>query len=226
MNYLICDIVKRIVIFENFMEWVRNNFGLNRSILFLTSSDIFTWGLYLPLISMVGLYLSQVLKQDTVTIVGTGVAIYYLIRSITQIPVGFIIDKIGRDHDDIIILIVGNVLLGLPFLIYPLIESQNTFFILQAFAGLGAGMNLVSWRKLFAKNLDRSKEGTSYAIYDTILSGMIALFSLLIGVIANIGRAYFDFIMIFTGILIISSIIWPILIFTDNKRKSNEGKNS
>lgn len=197
-----------------------NPFKLNKAIWFLTASDIFTWGLYIPLNALVGLYLAKALNADTIEIVGIGVALYYITRSLTQIPIGMVVDKIKRDRDDILVLILGNALMGIPFLFFPMIEDQSTFFILQIVAGLGASMNLVTWRKLFAKNLDHNKEGTAYAVYDTIISVCIAVFSFIMGLIASINQSYFDFVMISVGLLIISSAVWPILLFYNKDRKS------
>ena len=45
-----------------------NIFKLNKVIWYLTASDIFSWGLYIPLTSLIGLYLSQVLEVGTVEI--------------------------------------------------------------------------------------------------------------------------------------------------------------
>ena len=207
---------------ENKRKKLLNIFKLNRAIWLLTVSDIFTWGLYLPLTALTGLYLAQLLNEDTVSMVAVGFGIYYFVRSATQIPIGILVDKIGRDRDDILILMAGNILMGMAFFFYPSIQSAGTFFVLQFFLGLGASMNLVTWRKLFAKNLDLNKEGTSYAVYDTILSASVSVFSLIIGFIANIGPAYFNFIVILVGILIMSSAIWPIMILFVNNRNSKE----
>lgn len=199
-----------------------NIFKLNNVIWYLTASDVFSWGLYIPLNALIGIYLSQIFEVGTVEIIGIGVAIYYVTRSLTQIPIGIMIDKIKRDRDDIAVLVLGSFLLGIPFLFYPLIQNQFAFYLLQMVAGLGASMNLVAWRKLFAKNLDVNKEGTSYAVYDTVLSLSIATFSFIMGLIANVSKAYFDFVVITVGLLIISSVIWPIMIYSVKTRKSKD----
>lgn len=196
-------------------------FKLNKVIWFLTFSDILTWGLYLPLSALVGIYLSNLLGFNTVEIVGIGVGLFYLVRSISQIPIGILVDKIKRDTDDILILIAGNLFLGVPFLLFPIINNSSTFYILQITMGLGASMNLVTWRKMFAKNLDKGKEGTSYAVYDTVFSASIALFSLIMGTVANINQAYFDFVMISVGLLIVLSTIFPLSIFVVKNRRSS-----
>ena len=82
------------------------------------------------------------------TIIGT--AIYFLTRAITQLPIGYITDKIKKDKDEIIILIAGIILMGFPYILYPLISTPMHYYILQFVFGLGVSLNIVNWRKLFA----------------------------------------------------------------------------
>jgi len=194
--------------------------NLNKVIWLLTFSDIFSWGLYLAITSMVGIYLANRLGMNALEVVGVGVGIYYLARALASIPVGLITDKIERDRDDIIFLTIGNLLMGITFLFYPVILSPGVFYVLQIIFGIGAAMNLVTWRKLFARNLDEKKEGFTYALYDTIMSAAIAVFSLLAGVISNISQDYFDGVMMIIGLIIMLSSIMPALIFDVRTRKS------
>ena len=46
------------------------------------------------------------------------------------------------------------------------------------------------------------------------------IFSLIAGTVAGISPEHFDLVMIAVGLLTISSGLWAILIFFDNKRKS------
>ncbi len=197
------------------------DFKINKVIAFLTLSDIFTWGLYLVITSLAGLYLATKLDENAVEIVGVGVAIYNLAKGGFQIPVGIITDRIKKDRDDILFLTAGNLFMGAPFLFYPLISSPLLFFVLQFFIGLGSAMNLVNWRKLFAKNLDSGKEGLEYGAYDTVMSLSIVIFSLAAGLIANISEKYFDLVMVGMGTLMISSGFWSMSLFFVKTRKSN-----
>lgn len=195
-------------------------FSLNKVIWLLTFSDIFSWGLFLSITSLVGIYLANKLQYDAVEVVGIGVAISYLIRGVSQIPIGLITDNIKKDRDDLIILVTGSLAMGLPFLFYPIIQSALAFYVLHAIFGFGAAMNLVTWRKLFAKNLDKGKEGFSYAVYDTVMSAAIALFSFVGGVLASSSQQVFDIVMMVIGVVIMLSSILPALIFDVKNRRS------
>lgn len=166
-----------------------------------------------------GLYLATKLEVDIVQIVGIGTGIYSLASSVVQIPVGTFIDNFKQDKDDIIILFLGSVLMGLPFIFYPFIHNEYFYYILQFITGLGSGMNLVSWRKLFAKNLDADKEGLAYGTYETIMGFSIAIFSLIAGFVANIGEEYFDAVMVVIGFVIMSGGLWTIKLYNVKGRK-------
>ena len=185
----------------------------NKVIFYLTASDIFTWGMLTVINSFIGLYLALKLGIDVVQVVGIGAGIYSLTNGIVQMPVGFFIDKKKKDKDDVLILFFGSLLMGLPFLFYPLVQNTYSYYIIQAVIGIGSGMNLVSWRKLFAKNLDKNREGLQYGTYETIMAFSIAFFSFIIGFIANISQQYFDVVMIGIGILIMSSSIWLVKLY-------------
>lgn len=196
------------------------DFSLNRVIWLLTVSDIFTWGIYLVINAFIGLYLAEKFGSNAVTMVGIGTAFFYCARVVTQIPVGIITDRIKKDRDDIALLFFGNILMGVPYLLLPTITSPNAFYILQFIIGFGGALNLVNWRKLFAANLQKNKEGFAYATYDSALSFAMIIFSLVAGLVAGVSEEYFDLVMIFVGLLIISSGLWAVLIFFDNTRKS------
>jgi len=196
------------------------DFSLNKVIWLLTVSDVFTWGIYLVINAFIGLYLSEKFGTQAVEMVGIGTAFFYLARVVTQIPVGVITDRIKKDRDDITLLFIGNLLMGVPYLLLPSITSPVAFYILEFVIGFGGALNLVNWRKLFAANLQKNREGFAYATYDSVLSFAMIIFSLIAGTVAGISPEHFDLVMIAVGLLTISSGLWAILIFFDNKRKS------
>lgn len=193
---------------------------LNRVIALLTFSDIFSWGIYFILSTIAGIYLAGKLGANVLEIVGLGNAIYLLTRATVQIPIGAFTDRLKNDHDEIALLGLGNVFMGLPFILYPLIEDFPIYLGLQFIFGLGAALNLVTWRKLFAKNLDLNQEGKQYATYDFINSIAGAIFSVIAGVVANLSAAYFDLVIFGFGLVMIASSIFPLLIKYVSDRKS------
>jgi MFS family permease len=197
--------------------------NINKVILYLTLSDAFVWGPFIIIANLSSLYLSTRLGADTVSFIGIGTGIYFITRAIFQMPIGMLTDKIENDKDEIIILFLGIVLMGLPFFFYPMITQPFQYYVLQFIFGIGVSFNLPNWRKLFALNLDQGKEGFQYGFYETIISISTALFSALIGFIANLGDIYFDWAMRGVGGLMLLAGIWALMILRVEKRKSNNG---
>lgn len=193
----------------------------NRVVLLLTLADVFTWGPLFIVSALSSIYLSDKLGQDTVGFVGIGTGISYITRAVFQIPVGTLTDRLKKDKDEIIILAIGAVLVGLPFIFYPFITESWHYFLLQFVFGMGISLDVVSWRKLFAVNVTKGIEGKEYAIYDTVLSTSTAILAVILGVIANVGDQYFDIVMIVSGVIMMLASLWILLIFKVKGRSSD-----
>jgi MFS family permease len=193
---------------------------MNRVTLLLTLSDVFTWGAFVVISALSGIYLADKIGANTIQVVGLGTAIYFVTRGIFQIPIGNLTDKLDKDRDEILILTLGVILMGFPYILYPFITQAWQYLVLQFVFGLGVSMNVVNWRKLFALNIREGMEGKEYAIYDFILSVATAVISVIIGVVANINDKYFDIVMIGSGVTIMLASIWVLLIKKVSNRKS------
>lgn len=198
----------------------KNDLFDNKVMWLLTFTDIFSWGPYLITSSLAGIYLADKFGGDAAQMVGIGIAIYYVMRASLQIPLGYINDKIKKDLDEITFLLIGVLLMGLSFSLYPLISNPMHYYILQFVFGVGASFNLVSWRKVFAQNLDKGKEGLEYGIYETFMSIFTAVISFLAGWIANFGEGYFKAIFFGVGLITMLSGTFVYSLFKVKNRKS------
>ena len=198
---------------------IRRSLGINRVIMMLTASDVFTWGAFYVISSLAGLYLADKLGGDVVKYVGIGTSIYFVSRAIFQFPVAYITDKLRSDKDEIFILFVGSVLMGVPYLLYPQIQNEYHYYLLQFVFGMGSSMNLNTWRKLFARNVEHNHEGGAYGFYEVIMSISSAALIALGGTIANASQFYFDMVIVSVGVVMMLGGIWGALIYFVQDRK-------
>jgi MFS family permease len=192
----------------------------NTIVALLTLSDIFTWGLVAVLNVLVGIFLAEKLGANTVQIVGIGTAILAFSRGVIQIPAGKFVDKHKGDTDEITALALGNILMGIVYILFPTIETAGMYYVLQLLFGIGTGINLVGWRKLMTQNVDRQSEGMEYAEYGLVIDVSIGIFGLLAGTIANFSQAYFELVLVLTGFMMILSSIFPVMILMVRYRNS------
>ncbi len=192
---------------------------INSTILFLTFNDIFTWGTHYVVTVLVGLYLSEKLQINATEIVGIGAGVLFIARGATQLPTGFIIDRLKTDIDETLGLMIGNVFMGIPIILLTQVTEPIHYYAIQFVFGIGGAINLVCWRKLFAKSLDKGKEGTEYALYETAMSLSIAIFSLFGGIIASVSDYYFDMVMASLGMVMIVSNFWVYFIYQKKRQE-------
>lgn len=176
---------------------------VNKVITVLTISDIFVWGTTLVANPLIAIYLTSKFGGNTLEYIGIGTAVYYAVRSLVQLPIGAVADRIKHDKDEILFLVVGCILMAIPYFAFPYITSGEQYFFLMGLSGFGTSMNLNNWRKLFAKNLEKDHEGFSYGIYETAMSISTAVFGLLGGHFASQSPEIFEIVISSVGIFVL-----------------------
>ncbi len=194
--------------------------AFNSVVRLLTLEDIFVWGPLLVAAPLLGIYLNSKFGIHTVGIVGMGTAIYYSIRGLVQIPIGKLVDRIKSDHDEIALLVLGCLLMAIPYFFIPSITESWHYFILQAIGGLGASLNIINWRKLFIRNLNKNHEGYTYGVYETVLSLSTAVLSMIGGYLSEISLAVFTTVIYVVGFFVASGGIVSAILYTIKDRKS------
>lgn len=187
----------------------------------LTVSDIFTMGGYYLVSSLAGIYLADNLGIDVARFLGIGTGVFFFARSVFQYPIGRITDALKSDRDEILLLLIAGFIMGIPYMLFPFIENEYHYYATQFFIGLGLSMNMNAWRKMFALNLEKSHEGRDYAFYETVMSASTALLIVIGGFIANMGKSYFDIVMVTSGfIVIMGGIVGSLLKYVGERRSA------
>jgi MFS family permease len=171
---------------------------------------------------LIGIFLSTKFGDKTIFYVGIATACYFVTRAIFQIPIGLISDKIRHDNDEIVILFLGCFTMGIGYILIPFISVPWHYFIIMSVIGLGASMNLNSWRKLFARNLDKNHEGVGYGFYETIMSFSTAIISLVGGYFSSLSNSAFEIVLVVIGIsIILGGIISGSIIRIKGRKSKN-----
>jgi MFS family permease len=194
--------------------------GVNKVIYLLTLCDIFVWGPWFVATPVLALFLSSKFGVNTVEYIGLGTAFYYLARGLLQMPIGALTDRIKHDHDEIFILGLGCILMASPFLFIHWVNEPWQYLVLQAVGGAGASMDLNTWRKLFAKNLETKHTGYGYGFYEAIMSLATAGFAFLSGYLSNINNQMFELILTLVGVFMVFGSFIAISILLVKKRGS------
>jgi MFS family permease len=160
---------------------VRN---INSVVKFLTVSDFLIlsgFGLISPIFAI---FVTESVVGGTVQVAGIASAIYLLTRSVFQVPVAALLDKIVGERDDFWTLFVGSVVFSVVPLLYLAVSTPTHLYIIQFLYGLSVAVTYPSWYAIFTRHIDKNHEGVEWGAYNTLVdlgsAGAAALGSFLV----------------------------------------------
>lgn len=184
--------------------------AINKVIKFLIYSDFVLssgWGLVGPIFAI---FIVQKIAAgnpiEGAKIAGFASLIYWIVKSILQIPIGRNLDKNHGEKDDFRFMVFGTFLTGLvPFGFMISSEPWHiyAFHILHAVA---MAMVVPSWSAIFTRHIDKGKEAFEWSLRSTSLGFATGIAGALGGILAAVYG--FDIIFVLVGSLsIVSALI-------------------
>lgn len=163
------------------------------------------WGLMSPIF---GVFVVNDIPGGTVLTVGIGAAIYWVLKSIVQIPVALAIDRTPSERDDYLVLTVSLMLAGLTAFSFILVHSVWQLYLVQAMQAISFALYIPSWNGIFTRHLDPDHRALEFALDSTAVGVATGLAGLAGSVIAD--QFGFHVIFFMTAIL---SFVSAIIIF-------------
>lgn len=186
--------------------------SINKVVKLLVLSDLallFGWGLISPILAI---FIIGHIQGGDVRVAGIAVGIYWLLKSLLQIPIGNYLDKNHGEKDDFCFLVVGTLLSSLAPLGFIVASLPWHIYIFQAVHAVGAGLALPAWCGIFTRHINKGKEAQSWAL-DSSAIGIGAGIS---GIIGGIIAKTFGFLPLFIGVSILG-LVATILCFLIKK---------
>lgn len=173
--------------------------SVNRIIRHFILSDLLLlggWGLINPIF---GIFILTNIQGAEIFSVGVAVGIYYITKSIVQLPIAVLLDRKKKEKTSFYVLITSLVLAGFSAIAYCVASNVEELFIVSALQGFAFGLYTPAWSGMFSKHLDRDHCSFDWSLDSTTIgmaSGAAAIFGGLVA--ATFG---------FTSIFIVASIL-------------------
>lgn len=143
--------------------------SINKVIKTMVFSDLallFGWGLVTPILAI---FIVQNIKGGDAQVAGIAVGIYWLVKSVLQVPLANWLDKIEGEIDDYYALIGGTLLASLAPLGFIFANLPWHMYALQALHALGMALAIPSWAAIFTRHIDSGKEALSWSLDSSAL---------------------------------------------------------
>lgn len=178
---------------------------VNRVIRSFIAADLLLWGGWGLVNPVFALFVVDRIEGASAGTVGAAIAVYWLVRSLVQVPTAVLLDRREGEKDDFYTLITGLVLAGFAAMAFPLVSSVTGLLAVILLQGVAFGLYIPAWSAIFSRHLDQEHYAFDWSLDNTTL-GIAS------GIAAALGGAAvvafgFNAIFIFAGILSLASAL-------------------
>ena len=180
------------------------------------------WGLISPIFAVFLIEGVTSNPAEVAKIAGFASLIYWVLKSILQIPISNYLDQNHGEKDDFLFLIIGICLSSIVPFGFAFSSLAWHIYALEALHAIGMAMVIPSRGAIFTRHIDKGKEAYEWAMNSTCLGLGAGIMGAVGGVMASIYS--FRLIFILTGIFSFFSALVIFLIRDDivptNKKTS------
>lgn len=187
---------------------IKLNFRVGRLVKYFILVDLALlagWGLIEPVFSV---FIIEKVAGATLVTVGVAAALYWLLKSVLQIPLANYLDKTPGEKDDFYALILGLLVASFSALLFALVGQIWELYLVQVLHALGFGLYAASWPAIFSRHLDKDRVSFDWALDSTAAGVSAGISGFFGGVIAN----WFGFQAVFVLASFFSAVSAVILI--------------
>ena len=107
----------------------------------------------------------------SVTVVGFAVAVYWIVKSILQLPVARYLDKNHGEIDDYYSVLIGLAISTAAVYLYYFVQAAWHIYALQILIGMGDALVVPAFQAIFARHLDKNQEAFEMALRSSFSYG-------------------------------------------------------
>ncbi len=148
------------------------------------------WGLVDPIFAV---FVKDRIEGATVVTIGIAAAIYWIVKSLLQIPVATMLDRIRGERDDYMILILGLALSGVSGFGFVLVDQIWQLYLVRVIQALAFALYIPAWYSIFSRHLDKDHRSFEFSLDSTVTGLMAGMAGLLSGFLVQ----WFGFVIVF-----------------------------
>jgi len=159
---------------------------VNRIVLTLVYTNLIFYlavGLLSPVIAI---YYAGEINGGSVALAGFVTALFWLVKSATQVPVAMYADKIRGEGDDYFMMVAGYVVIAIvPLMYYLFVSEVWQVYLLEAIRGVGYGLCTPTFLAIFTRHIDINKENFEWTLHSNAVGLAFAAAAAVGGVLAQ-----------------------------------------
>ena len=175
---------------------------LNKVIKILIWSDFFLfsgWGLIMPIFAI---FIVGKIQGGDAQVAGVAIGIYWILKSLLQVPIGRYLDKNHGEKDDYYFMISGMFLASFVPFGFIFASLPWHIYALQAIHAIAMAMAIPPWGGIFIRHIDKGKEAMTWGMESSSIGIGVGIAGIIGGIIAKT----FGFTPLFIGVGVLGMV--------------------
>lgn len=148
--------------------------GINRVIKTIVVADFFYNSAFASFGPVFAIFLTSQIEGGSAQVAGFAAAIYWVIKSIVQLPIARFLDKTDGERDDFWALFLGYFLSALVPLAYIFATKPAHLYIIQGFYGFIMAWAVPAWYSIFTRHVDKWRISFEWSLDSVFSVGLAA----------------------------------------------------
>lgn len=160
-------------------------FRINKIIWFLVSANvvaIFAFQFFAPFFAV---FVTQQIEGGTLTVIGAAYSVYWVSKSIFQIPIARYLDKDHGERDEFYALVLGFFIAGLVPWGYFFASKPSHIYLVQIILGLSDSLIVPAWLSTFTRHVDKFRISFEWTLNSVGIGMAAAVAGFLGGILAQ-----------------------------------------
>ena len=150
--------------------------------IFVDLALIAGWGLIDPIFAV---FVKDHIAGATLVTVGFAAAIYWLLKSLLQIPLANRLDRTKGEKDDFYMLILGLLIVSFAAVLFGFVREVWQLYAIQILKAFGFACYSATWPAIFSRHLDKERVSFDWAMDSTAVGISAGVSGFLGGLLAN-----------------------------------------
>lgn len=155
--------------------------GVNKIIKIIVVADFFYNSAFASFGPVFAIFVAGHISGGSAKVVGFATAIYWIVKSISQLFVARFLDKTDGERDDFMALFFGYFLSGLVPLAYIFATEPKHLYIIQGFYGFIMSWAVPAWYSIFTRHVDKWRISFEWSLDSVFSVGLAASFAAAVG---------------------------------------------
>lgn len=171
---------------------------------------------------MFAIFVSRNIEGADLKTIGYAVAVYWVVKSILQIPISRYLDRTKGENDDLFSMMIGIFVFAMVYFLYVFAKTKFDLFLLQGLLAFGGALFIPPWYAMFTRHVDRFEIGFEWSLNSGLLGVGIAGAGAVSGMLVS--EYGFNVLFVVAAVmniiaLLISIILYKYLVKLNHSRK-------